>query len=138
MPRDRLVGHATICRAEQAGKALPMMDLNPDAADRRSPGPRPFADRDPKRDRETLRMLATAVRNRWPIPEAMRKELPELASRIALNAESDRDRLRALELLAALDRDNIAALVALDRVERLDGGDVTDRIELLPISIGVR
>jgi hypothetical protein len=83
-------------------------------------------------------MLATAVRNRWPIPEAMRKELPELASRIALNAESDRDRLRALELLAALDRDNIAALVALDRVERLDGGDVTDRIELLPISIGVR
>lgn len=101
-------------------------------------GARPFADRDPKRDRETLRMLTAAVRNRWPIPEAMRSELPELAARIALNGPSDRDRLRALELLAALDRDNIAALVALDRVERLEGGEATERIDLAPVRIGVR
>jgi hypothetical protein len=114
------------------------MDGSRDTADRNAKGPRPFADRDPKRDRETLRMLATAVRNRWPIPEAVRSELPELAARIALNSESDRDRLRALELLAALDRDNIAALVALDRIERLDGGEATDRVDLLPIRIGVR
>jgi hypothetical protein len=95
-------------------------------------------DADRGHDRETLRMLARAVRNRWPIPDDIRAAAPLIAKRIALTGNNDRERLRAIELLAALDRDNIAALVALDKVERLDGGEATERIELAPIRIGVR
>jgi hypothetical protein len=89
-------------------------------------------------ERDTLRMLVQAVRNRWPIPDDLRQAAPMIARRIALQGATDRERLRAIELLAALDRDNIAALAALDKIERLDGGEATERIELLPIRIGVR
>lgn len=89
-------------------------------------------------ERQTLRMLTRAVRSRWPIPDDIRQGAPLIARRIALTGRTDREKLRAIELLAALDRDNIAALAALDKVERLDGGEATERIELLPIRIGVR
>ena len=95
-------------------------------------------DRDRGHDRETLRMLVRAVRERWDIPPEMRVKAPEIARRIALGDGTEREKLRAIELLAALDRDNIAALVALDKVERLDGGEATERIELAPVRIGVR
>lgn len=95
-------------------------------------------DGDRGHDRETLRMLAKAVRNRWPIPDDIRKAAPLIAKRIALTGRTDREQLRAIELLATLDRDNIAALAMLDKVERLDGGEATERIELAPVRIGVR
>jgi hypothetical protein len=98
----------------------------------------PVPDVDPRHHRETLNLLKRAVRNRWPIPDSMREAAPRIASQIALAGKTDRERLRAIELLAALDRDNIAALATLDKVERLEGGEATERIELLPIRIGVR
>jgi hypothetical protein len=95
-------------------------------------------DRDRGHDRQTMRMLAQAVRNRWPIPQAMREAAPKIASRIAVEGATDREKLRAIEVLAAMDRDNINALAMLDKIERLDGGEATERIELAPIRIGVR
>jgi hypothetical protein len=83
--------------------------------------------------RETLRMLAQAVRNRWEIPEGMRSIAPKVAAKILIEG-NNRERLRALEVLAALDRDNINALVAMDKLERLDTPDgVTEkqRIEVV-------
>jgi hypothetical protein len=93
---------------------------------------------DPRHARETMQLLKRAVRNRWPIPDQMREVAPKIAARIAVEGKTDRERLRAIELLASLDRDNIAALATLDKIERLDGGEATERIELLPIRIGVR
>ena len=95
-------------------------------------------DRDRGHDRETMRMLRQAVRNRWPIPPTMREAAPKIASRIAVEGATDRERLRAIEVLTAMDRDNINALAMLDKVERLDGGEATERIELAPVRIGVR
>jgi len=83
--------------------------------------------------RSTMQLLAQAVKNRWVIPPEMRDAAGKLARHIAVHGKTDRDRLRAVELLAALDRDNIAALLALDKVERLEGGNATERIELAPI-----
>lgn len=91
-------------------------------------------DKDRGHDRETLRMLIQAVRNRWAIPEGMRDAAPKIAARIAMSGATEREKLRAIELLAALDRDNIAALALLDKNERLDGGQATERIELRPVT----
>jgi hypothetical protein len=68
----------------------------------------------------------------------MREAAPKIASRIAVEGGTDREKLRAIEVLAAMDRDNINALAMLDKIERLDGGEATERIELAPIRIGVR
>jgi hypothetical protein len=95
-------------------------------------------DRDRGHDRQTMRMLAQAVRNQWPIPQAMRDAAPKIASRIAVEGNTDREKLRAVEVLTAMHRDNINALAMLDKIERLDGGEATERIELAPIRIGVR
>lgn len=89
-------------------------------------------------ERQTLQMITQAVRSRWPIPEDIRAAAPLIARKIALNGKSDRERLRAIELLAALDRDNINALAILDKIERLEGGEATERIELAPVRIGIR
>jgi len=91
-------------------------------------------DRDDGHDRETMRMLITAVRNRWDIPEGMKNAVGKIAARIALEGRTDRERLRAVELLAALDRDNIDALIACIKTQRLDSGQATERIELKPIT----
>ena len=95
-------------------------------------------ERDAGHERQTLQMLIRAVRNRWPIPDDIRSAAPLIAKRIALTGKTDREKLRAIELLAALDRDNINALATLDKIERLEGGEATERIELAPVRIGVR
>ena len=95
-------------------------------------------DADRGHDRQTMRMLIRAVRERWDIPAEMRLKAPEIATRIATGDGTDREKLRAIELLAALDRDNINALATLDKIERLEGGEATERIELAPVRIGVR
>ena len=87
----------------------------------------------PGHERETLRMIQHAVKNRWVIPDAVRDAAPKIATQIMLNSKNDRERMRAIELLATLDRDNIAALVAVDKLERLDGGHATERIEFAPM-----
>jgi hypothetical protein len=86
-------------------------------------------------ERATMQMLARAVRERWDIPQGMRSRAGQIAAKLAFEGRTDRERLRAIELLAALDRDNIAALVALDKVERLESGQATERIELAPVSL---
>jgi hypothetical protein len=49
---------------------------------------------------------------------------PRICTRIlADEAASPRDRLRATEVLAAMARDKVNAAIALDKIERLEGGD---------------
>lgn len=46
-------------------------------------------------------------------------------------AQGDRERLRAAEILTAMDKANIDALTALDKIERLDSGQTTENIGLM-------
>ena len=85
-------------------------------------------------DRTSLAMIRQAVANNWDIPDAWKAALPAMCAKIASDKnKGDRERLRAIEILRAMQRDNLDAAQVLDRVERLDEGRATDRIELGPI-----
>ncbi len=88
----------------------------------------------PKHEREALVMLKQAVTNQWDIPDEWKQALPRFCMSIVLDqSKGDRERLRASEILRAMSRDNIDGLQALDKLERLDDGSATERIELAPI-----
>lgn len=87
----------------------------------------PYIGTDEGHHRETLRMLHAAVKNRWKVPDAMKEIGPKVAAKIAVEGKTERERLRAVEVLAAFDRDNIAALLHLDKIERLDTEQPTER-----------
>lgn len=84
--------------------------------------------------RESLRMIKQAVGNGWEIPDQWKAALPTLCAKIATDDNrGDRERLRAIEILRAMTRDNIDAAQVVDKMERLDSGEATERIELGPI-----
>ena len=86
-------------------------------------------------DRSSLALIKQAVTNNWSIPDAWKNALPTLCAKIATDeSKGDRERLRAIEILRAMQRDNLDAAQVLDRVERLESGQATERIELAPIS----
>jgi len=85
--------------------------------------------------RAGLIIVQRALREGWAIPPHVLKSLPALVTEMATNADSDRDRLRAVETLLAMQRANLDALVAADKCERLDGGGATERLELAPITL---
>jgi len=84
--------------------------------------------------RASLQLIKRAVVNGWDIPDQWKDALPKLCMKMVLDDNrGDRERLRALEILRAMNRDNLEAAQVLDRLERLDGGMATERIELAPI-----
>ena len=80
---------------------------------------------DPHRQRGTLLMLANAVQNQWPIPPAAIEAAPKVAARLLLEG-NDRVKLGAIKLLLAMQKNNIEALVQLDKIERLEAGAATE------------
>lgn len=83
-------------------------------------------------------MIERAVRKGWKIPEDWTDKLPEVAARIAADpGKHDRDRLRALELIATLLRDNVSAAVALDKINRLDQGKATENVATVQYIKGI-
>lgn len=85
--------------------------------------------------RAGLVLVRRALREGWQIPQHVLATLPEMVTRMATDAVTDRDRLRAVETLLAMQRANLDALVAADKCERLDGGGATERVELAPITL---
>ena len=93
----------------------------------------PAADIPDRTAASALRLLQRAVREGWQIPEGVMKAAPNTATRIMLNENAPhRDRLRAAEVLAAMHRDKVNAAIALDKIERLEGGQATERMEISP------
>mgnify|MGYP007046849936 CR=1 FL=1 len=90
-----------------------------------------------KHDRAGLRLIKRAIHNRWEIPETLMAQLPKVVTALVASARTDRERLRAVEVLVAMQRDNLAALAMADKIERLDSGTPTERIELAPITLRV-
>ena len=93
----------------------------------------PVLDEPPSRQRSALRLLQRALTHGWQIPESVMKEAPDVCARI-LNDDmaQPRDRLRAAEVLAAMARDKVNTAIALDKMERLDDGEATERVVITP------
>jgi hypothetical protein len=88
----------------------------------------------PTNRRQALQLLQRAVTNNWELPDEWKAALPRFCMSIVLDkSKGDRERLRASEILRSMSRDNLDALQILDRIERLENGDATERIELAPI-----
>lgn len=84
--------------------------------------------------RDDLNVIKRAVGNGWKIPEQLREALPAMCAKIAIDeSKGDRERLRAVEILRSMTRDNVDAAQVVDKIDRLDSGEATDRIELGPI-----
>ncbi len=84
--------------------------------------------------RSSLKLIKEAIGNGWQIPDQWKAALPSLCVKIAMDDNrNDRERLRAIEVLRAMSRDNLDAAQVVDRVERLDSGQATERFELGPI-----
>ena len=90
---------------------------------------------DPRHQRAGLRLVQRAIYNGWKIPDQIMEQMPKVVVQMVLNAKNDREKLRAIEVLVAMQRDNLAALQAADKIERLESGGATERIELGPISL---
>lgn len=85
-----------------------------------------------RENRQHLRALEQAVYNGWKIPEEAAAVLPREVYAIAVDPNaSPRDRIRATELIAALRKADIDACIDLDRINRLEAGTATDRVEVV-------
>lgn len=88
-------------------------------------------------ERAGLRLVRRAIHGRWAVPDELLESLPRVVTGMVANAKTDRERLRAVEVLVAMQRDNMAALQAADKIERLDDGNPTEVIQLAPITLRV-
>lgn len=104
----------------------------PPAAENPTPLPSVLTDMN---DRAGLVLIRRALREGWKIPPHLMATLPSVIEQMIANARHDRDRLRAVETILAMQRANMEALVHADRCERLDGGGATERVELAPITL---
>lgn len=86
-------------------------------------------------DRGDMGMVWRAVKAGWRIPDEWKATLPQVAAKIAADpSKSDRDRLRALELLERLDSSNFAKLV--EAVKRTPEG--AEKHEYVMLVAGVK
>lgn len=76
--------------------------------------------------RETLNMIRRAVGERWGVSVLAKMDAPKIVEDILRNDPDTRVQIKAAEVLAMMDRDNIRALMDLDDKERLEVGDPTD------------
>ncbi len=74
--------------------------------------------------RENLSLLRKAIK--WDIPAEKRKQMVADAIQLAESAATDRDRLRAIELLRSMCKDDVDLMIELDRIERLEAGQKTE------------
>jgi hypothetical protein len=89
-----------------------------------------------RKSRETLKMLETMATKGWSVPSQWKEQLPKILAQIAADPEQDdRNRLRALGVLRAMEADNANLLIELYKLQRLDGGETTDVVELRPMNI---
>ena len=72
-------------------------------------------------------MLVSAARNGWKIPAEIMQTAPAMLRDIMEGDAGVREKLRAIETFVAMHKANIDALVQLDKVERLESGQDTER-----------
>ena len=83
--------------------------------------------------RSSLIVIQRAVENGWNVPQRIIDQVPEIVAQIMNDGLAPvRDRLRATEVLASLVKHRVEAAIALDKIERLDGGEATERFVVSP------
>ena len=81
---------------------------------------------------ESMRLIRSAVKNRWVIPDALFTAAPAIVGRILLDPATDiRDKIRATQTLAMLDRNNSELILESHRIERLQEGSSTDNVAVV-------
>jgi len=82
------------------------------------------------RIRDSLLMIRRAVENGWEIPDDWTKTLPKVMAQIVADPQrSDRVKISAMKVLVSMQGKNVDAALALDKIERLDGGEPTERTD---------
>jgi hypothetical protein len=76
--------------------------------------------------RRGLNLLRRAVQDGWPISDEVRRDAPAILEEIMRSTVDDRSRLKALEIIRGMAKDNVEAAAILDRVERLEAGENTE------------
>jgi hypothetical protein len=87
-----------------------------------------------EKPRGDLRLLERAIRRGWQIPEHVYESLPRVVIGILTNATTAREKLAAVRALTTMHKDNVDTFAVVDRSQRLDDGEATERIELKPIT----
>ena len=83
--------------------------------------------------RSSLIVIQRAVEKGWNVPQRIIDQVPEIVAQIMNDQIAPiRDRLRATEVLASLVKHRVEAAIALDKIERLDGGEATERFVVSP------
>jgi len=83
--------------------------------------------------RSSLAVIRRAVEKGWNVPQRIIDQVPEIVAQIMNDDVAHvRDRLRASEVLASLVKHRVEAAIALDKIERLDGGEATERFAVSP------
>jgi len=133
-PKGRQGGQAApqAAQAPQAPQAAPGAQAAPWAAQVPQAAQQVVT---PTHERAGLRLLARAIHGGWDLAPELLRDLPRVATHVVATARNDRERLRAIEVLVAMQRDNLAALQVADKVERLDGGQPTELVQLAPITL---
>lgn len=75
--------------------------------------------------RENLNMIRRAVKGRWSVSQHAKTDAPAIVENIMRTDVDPRVQIKAAEVLAMMDRDNISALIEMDERERLEVGDPT-------------
>lgn len=86
---------------------------------------------DPHHSRAGMILVQQAIKGGWKIPEILFAQLPLQVTNLLVSARNDRERLRAAEVLLAMNRDNTQTLAIADKMQRLDMGQATDRIDCI-------
>jgi len=87
---------------------------------------------DPHHIRDSLIHIKRAVTHGWDVKAEWMAKLPIVCAQLAISdSEDPRTRLRAMEVLRAMAKDRVDAAVALDKIERLDSGNVDARTEII-------
>jgi len=95
--------------------------------------PSPALQIEAKGRRSSLAVIQRAVEKGWNVPQRIIDQVPEIVAQIMNDQIAPiRDRLRATEVLASLVKHRVEAAIALDKIERLDGGEATERFVVSP------
>jgi len=78
---------------------------------------------------ESMQLLRRAIVEGWQIPPEIMSAAPKIAARILLEGTS-REKLRAMDVLNRMRDSNIQAMLALDKVDRLNDGSPTEIVTL--------
>lgn len=85
---------------------------------------------DPHRAASDAKMVARALKNRWPIPEHMRPKIVDRLVGIATDSPDDGDAIKAAGVLRTMDADNMTMELEEAKNARLDEGKPTQAVQL--------